>query len=417
MTPRRILLVAYYYPPRNVTGARRPHALAKWLRRAGHDVTVVTSANMGPADGEDTGQTIWARDLLATRLNWRAQSLDAFAGQGDGAWSGRATAWGLIVVPDVQLVTWAPFAARAARRVARHWRPDVVITTSPVESAHAAGLAVQRRGVPWIADLRDGWRFESPREEWPLPLQRRLDDAMERHVVQRADALVTVTEPLSADLRRRFGVPVTTIPNGFDPDDAPTTAIATGLNPAKCSLVHTGSLGRERTLEPVVEALARLAAEDPSVADRVELVVAGPRTPEEQARYERPDVAAMVRHVGFLDRPQSLALQRDADLLLLATSGVRTGEATGKLFEYLAAGRPILVLGEDTAAAAIVRAEQAGWAIPQHDVAAAEAALRRALAGELPAPQPAARERCLYPSRVAAYGELIESVLARRAAR
>lgn len=413
MPPRRILIVAYYYPPRNVIGARRPHALAKWLQRAGHDVTVVTSANMGAESARDAVETVRAGDLLATRLNWRAQSLDTATGRTDAAWTGRASVWGLVVVPDIQLLSWIPFATAAAHRLARRKRPDVVITTSPVESVHAVGLALRRRGIPWIADLRDGWRFESPREEWPLALQRRVNETMERQIVRRADTIVTVTEPLSRDLHARYGIPVETITNGFDPDDEPAELPVTILDRARLSLVHTGSLGRERTLAPVIEALVRAAIDDPSLHERVELVVAGPRTTEEQALYERPDVAPMVRHVGFLERPAALALQREADLLLLVTSGVRTGEATGKLFEYLAAGRPILVLGERSAAAEIVTSAAAGWAIPHRDVNAAEDALRRALDGALPTPPPAARERYLYPAIAARYAQLIEATIAR----
>lgn len=417
-TPRRrILIVAYYYPPRNITGARRPHALAKWLRRAGHEVAVVTSANMGPAvRGEETA-LVQARDLLATRLNWRPQSLDVVTGKApQAAWAGRATAWGLIVVPDIQLISWMPFAAVAAARLARRFRPDVVITTSPVESAHGVGLALQRLGIPWIVDLRDGWCFESPREPWPLGAQRRLDRILERLVVRRADAVVTVTEPLSQELSRRLGVPVETITNGFDPDDEPAELPAADLDPRKLSLVHTGSLGRERTLVPVLDALVRLAAEDPAVRDRVEVVVAGPQTAEEQALYARADVAPFVRHVGFLDRPASLALQRRADLLLLVTTGVRTGEATGKLFEYFAAGRPILVLGDRSAAATMVEEAAAGWAIPPRDADAAERALRRLLSGDVPTPPDAARASYLYPALAERYAALIERTVARRAA-
>lgn len=413
---RRILIAAYYYPPRNITGAIRPHALAKWLSRRGHDVTVLTSANMGEAPVAEQVPAVRTRDLLATRLNWRAQSLDVVTGRRQETWSGRATAWGLIVVPDIQLVSWLPFATATALRLARRTPFDAVITTSPVESVHGVGLALRQRGTPWIADLRDGWCFESPREPWPLRAQRALDAWMERTVVRRADAVVTVTEPLSEELRMRLGREVETITNGFDPDDERDLP-QSGLDARKLSLVHTGSLGRERTLAPVLEALRGLAAADPSVRERVEIVLAGPQTEEERERYADPEIAPMVRHVGFLDRPASLALQRGADLLLLATTGVRTGEATGKLYEYFASGRPILVLGERNAAARMVEEAGAGWAIPHAPSAAAETAMRRLLAGDVQAPPASARERYLYPSLAARYEELVDAAIARSARR
>ena len=384
--PLKILIVAYFYPPQNITGARRPAALAKWLGRRGHEATVLTSRQAGSGPDPAGARITRTRDLLATRLNWRGDSLKVVTGASDATWTPGANFWGAIVVPDVQLVSWLPFAVAAARRLQRRHGFDAVITTSPIDSAHLVGLALQRQGVPWIADLRDGWRFEAPREEWPLALQRRADDVLERLVVRRADAVVTVTEPLSADLRRRHGIAVETITNGFDPEDAPAAAAAPERAPRKRALVYTGGLGKERTLRPVLEALARMAEDDPGLADRVEVVLAGPQTAQEREVYATPAFAPFVRTLGFLDRPETVALQRSADVLLLVTSGSRTGEATGKLYEYLAAGRPILVLGAGSAAGTIVTEAGAGLAVPTHDAAAAETALRRLLDGDVPTP-------------------------------
>jgi glycosyltransferase involved in cell wall biosynthesis len=412
----RLLLVAYYYPPQNIIGARRPAALAKWLRRRGHEVTVLTSVQSGPGPDPGPSRLVRTRDLLATRLNWRGQSLEVVTGEREAAWDPGANFWGAIFVPDVQLISWVPFALESALRLHRRHHFDAVITTSPLESAHLAGAALQHRGVPWVADLRDGWRFEAPREEWPLGVQRRFDDALERYVVRSADAVVTVSEPLAADLRCRHGIAVETITNGFDPDDGEggaATPPAT-TTPGKLVLAHTGGLGRERTLRPVLEGLARIAQEEPGLADRVELVLAGTQTAAEQELYATPAFAPFVRHVGFVPRPASIALQRAADVLVLVTSGSRTGEATGKLFEYLAAGRPILVLGAGSAAGSIVTGASAGLAIPTQDARAAEQALRTILAGGLPAPAAEARARFAYPALAARYEDLLESVRVRQ---
>ncbi|HYV16963.1 MAG TPA: glycosyltransferase [Conexibacter sp.] len=410
---RRILLVAYYYPPLNSIGARRPYALAKWLRRRGHDVTVLTSVLSGEAEDDAATRVVRARDLLATRLNWRSASRATATGGNEGDWNPDPGIWGSIFVPDVQLVSWMPFAVGIALRLHRQTPFDAVITTSPTEVVHAVGFALQRRGVTWVADLRDGWRFEAPRPDWPLAPQRRFDDMLERQTVRRADAVVTVSDPLAEDLRRRHDVVVETITNGFDPeaaiaDEPPAAAI----DPAKLTLVHTGGLGGERTLQPLLDAHARLVHEDRALSGRVELVLAGQQTASERAMYARhPE---LVRHLGFVTRPESLALQRAADVLVLVTSGARTGEATGKLFEYLATGRPIVVLGAGSAAGDIVARTQTGIAIPTHDADAAMTALRKILAGELPAPAPAAREPYAYPAIAERYEQLIERTIGGR---
>jgi len=412
---RRILIVAYFYPPLNIIGARRPYALAKWLRRRGHEVTVLTSLQSGHGPDDAGDRLLRARDLLTTRLNWRREGMQAITGQSDAAWTPGANFWGAIFMPDVQLLSWLPFAVGASLRLHRRERFDAVITTSPVESAHGVGLALSRRGVAWVADLRDGWRFEAPREDWPLAVQRRLDAAMERLVVTSADEVVTISEPLAQDLRRRHGIAVETITNGFDPEDASVAStLPAPLDPAKLTLVHTGGLGAERTLRPLLDALARLAREDSSILERVELVLAGAQTTQERAMYAEPELAPFVRHVGFVPRPQAMALQRAADVLVLVTTGVRVGEATGKLFEYLAARRPILVLGAGSAAADIVVEAGAGMTIPVRDVDAAGGALRSILAGGLQPPPPAAVERYAYPALSARYEQVLERAIARR---
>jgi glycosyltransferase involved in cell wall biosynthesis len=84
--------------------------------------------------------------------------------------------------------------------------------------------------------------------------------------------------------------------------------------------------------------------------------------------------------------------------------------ATGKLFEYLAAGPPILVLGEETAAAQIVRDTRTGAAASASDPAAIAAALEEAVDAKPPVRDPAALERYAWPALAEQYAALIESL-------
>ena len=168
--PRRILLVAYFYPPCRDTGVLRPAAMAKWLRRLGHEVTVLTTSAYGdgPQDAsEDVVRTAdaqrWRARLAGQRLDRRPVRLAHLLGRPHPAEQGARPRG-----------RWSPpgcrSPARAALRLQRERRFDCVITTSPPESAHAVGYALQRRGVPWVADVRDAWTFESLRPEFPTRL-------------------------------------------------------------------------------------------------------------------------------------------------------------------------------------------------------------------------------------------------------
>ena len=150
------------------------------------------------------------------------------------------------------------------------------------------------------------------------------------------------------------------------------------LDADRRSLVHTGRMASsQRCPAPLLEAVRLLRSRGSAAARRLELVFAGPLTAEERALLEAPDLAGMVRHVGNLDRDDALRLQREADGLLLLTAGTRRGEATGKLFEYLGAERPILVLGDQSEAARIVTGAGAGLAAPAADPEAIASALER----------------------------------------
>ena len=106
----------------------------------------------------------------------------------------------------------------------------------------------------------------------------------------------------------------------------------------------------------------RLSAE---LAGKLEVVFAGSVTEEERALLGAPDLVELVRFVGWVERPRALALQRAADTLLVVTEGAgRRSVATGKLYEYLAASRPILVLGDETEAGRIVTETGSGLARP-----------------------------------------------------
>jgi glycosyltransferase involved in cell wall biosynthesis len=377
-----VLLVAHLSPPSPLIAARRVAAMTKYLSRLGHSVTVLTSAISGDGPIEGADAVVRTFDLMASGLNWRRRHFEALTGSG-GVYR-PVSRVASVVVPDVAVVGWLPFALRAAREILRERRVDCVLTTSPPQSAHAVGYALRRRGVPWIAELRDGWTFEPPRPPWPTRAQRSLDERLERRLLTRADAVVGVTRPIADDAAARLGVAAPLITNGFDPEDVVAPNDEPLLSREKHAFVYTGRAGvAERRLEPLIEGVRLLVAESPELADRLELVFAGPMSEEEAQTLADASTSGFARTVGALDRPSTLRLQRAAGTLLVLTRGARS-EATGKLFEYLAAGRPILVLGDETEAARIVRETRTGEAVSATDPEAISRAVRRFASGDAP---------------------------------
>ncbi len=410
---RRLLLVAYFYPPCRDTGVLRPAAMAKWLRRLGHEVTVLTTSAYGGLADDATDDVVRTADVQ----RWRARlaGRDSIGAMFDWpTYSGRPHPLSRVLVPEALVAAWLPFARSRALRLARQRPFDCVITTSPPESAHAVGLALRRRGVPWVADVRDGWTFESLRPEYPTAAQRRLDERLERRWLGGADAVVCVSEPAAADLRRREIATPRLVPNGWDPESAPEAVSSTGLlDPYRRSIVYTGRFGSYgRDPRALVAALAGLARSDRGAAAKLELVIAGPLTADEAALFATDVSPARIVRAGSLERDRALALQREADALLLVAQPTRSQLLNIKLFEYLASGAPILALAAGTEAGRVA-GELGAEVVAADDPAAITAALARVAAGELAAPAPDAIAPYTYPAPAEGMAAAVEAAISR----
>lgn len=417
MTKQRILVVTYHHPP-DRTGGHRWALMGHWLRELGHEVVTITGSAYGGLADDSATSTHRVGDLASsTTLRRLLRRPPMSAPEGDGIATDRPLR--LLtdtVVPDATLATWTPGALRATRRLLREQRFDCVVTTGPPHSTHIIGLLLGRSRPAWIVDLRDGWRFEPLRDSWPVPIQERLDSALERRVTRQAEGVIGVTLPIAEDIRRRFGVDVAHIPNGFDPrwgvtsghDDPP-------LDPDTLNIVHTGTLSGPRGRDPRPFLAAMREANARGDGRRIRLVLAGRLVREDERLLAEAGVGDSVRHLGLLDRASALRLQRAASALLLLT-GTHLSEATGKLYEYLAAGRPIIALAQRNEAARIVTETGTGVTVPPDDLEAISEAIAAAASGDLQERyEPHGLERYLYPGPAEAVAELVERAIARRA--
>lgn len=412
----RLLVVSFPYPPFPSVGGNRWAAMRRHLVARGHEVTVLTTSAFGARE-EDRGEdVVRTRDLMASPALRRVLRRPPLVAADGGAPAADPAPPGVLtrlLIPDAYLASWAPYALVAARRLLRERGYDVVVTTTPYESAHLVGLVCRRRAA-WLADFRDGWVFDSHRPPFYTAWQHHLDEHLERTVVRRADAVLAATRPIAEDFAARLGVAAHHVPNGWEPMSADGGATTSLLEPGRVNLVYTGTLsgGWGRDPRPLLAALRELG-DEPEVARRLRLVIAG-RLSEREAALLDELGGPLVRHVGMLDREAAQALQRGAAGLVLITSR-NPSEATGKLFEYLGAGRPILALAEGNEAARIVTETRTGLTVAPDDEAAIAAALRRAAQGALAAAHhPVGLEPYTYPGPALAVERIVEEVLARR---
>lgn len=420
MPSRKLLVLTYHWPPFPGSGATRWTSLVKYLRRAGHEVTVVTTSALGvlPSDSDEgvvrTGDLAGASGL---RRLLRRPPPAASGAAGGTATKPAPAILTRTLVPDSYVASWVPFAVSAARRELRSRSIDCVITSSPPDSVHVAGLCLGAARPAWVADLRDGWLFEPLKPAFPTGVQRRIDARLERRVAEGADALVAATRPIAEDLERRLGTPATLVPNAWDPDlESDAEAVpAVELPTGSFSFVHTGTLsgGWGRDPRGLATALASLTAESQNLRARVRLVLAGSVRPEDIRLFADRGLEDIVDYLGPLPHARAIALQRAASTLILVTSA-NVGEATGKLFEYLVSGRPIIAVGGPNEATRIVEETSTGVVVPADDQAALVAALKDALEGRLAsAYSPHGLERYTYPGPADDMAEVVDRAIAR----
>jgi glycosyltransferase involved in cell wall biosynthesis len=290
-----------------------------------------------------------------------------------------------------------------------------VITTSPPGSVHLVGAAVRRQtGVHWVADLRDSLVAHPHRDAQRLIVRAKEQghQMVARLVASQADAVVTVSEAIADEMRAlNPRGPVVTIANGSDFDDfAGLEYSAPSYEPGGVTfrITHAGSFFGKRDPKPFLTALAQV---DGVVARFVGDFRAS------DADWAK-GIADRIELIPYAPHRRSLALQRDSEALLLLipeADGRGRGVLSGKVFEYLAAERPILALvPPDGAAAALLRDTGAGVVVAPDDVegiARELTALRdRWRADELAAPvlSDEWRERVSRRTRVEELADLLE---------
>lgn len=352
----RILLLAYYFPPFNTVGALRTGKWARHLHRQGHAVHVIACGNQPFPRGlalEIPEVCVTWTDAWSVNapIEWLKGGRDKVATEGFQADGGSAARrlgqWykTLLHWPDAQL-GWVG-SAHAAGRALLQSRPfDLIYASAPPHSALRVAAALGREfKLPWVGELRDLW---TDNHGYAYPAWRRaIERRWERALLGRAAALVTVSEPLAAQLAR-FGRPAWAIRNGYSPEDFENLprpdGLGTGNEDGGLDLVFTGNVYADHyDLDTLCAGLARFLA----AGGRARLHIVGRNSAALLAVAQRHGIAAHCAARGTIEHRAALALQRAADVLVtfLWDGGSGAGLYSAKLFEYAGAARPVLAIG------------------------------------------------------------------------
>ncbi|MFL5941884.1 MAG: glycosyltransferase family 4 protein [Gaiellaceae bacterium] len=372
----KLLLVTRHFPPGSGGGVQRPLKFASHLPALGIETHVLAPEMEGPEGSElELPTQAWIHRVRYVGPRAARPSEELVAKQGLARVGTQAALLGRrLLVPD-ENVPWSTLATPVAIRLVRREGIDIVLTTSPPPSLHLLGASVKRTTrAAWVADLRDPLTSHPHRRGYESRLARVKETTVGgvgRLVASQADAIVAASDAIADEMRAlEPKADVVTIANGCDFDDF------AGLvhHPSdRLRITHAGHFHGKRDPKPFLRALAESGLAD------VVVRFAGDFRAEDREYAESLGLGDRVELLGNLSRRRSLELQRDSDVLLLLipeSGGRGRGVITGKIYEYLAAERPILAaVPPDGAAAQLVRDTGAGVVVPSEDVEALRGAL------------------------------------------
>jgi glycosyltransferase involved in cell wall biosynthesis len=364
-----LLLFAWSFPPEINGGVYRPVSLAKYAVRAGWRVTVAT----GPLTGAPSAAGL---DLL----NSLPATVRIFR-----ALPAAPTSYKLLPKVDGGFQNIIPIA-EAAAAACQHDPPTAILASGPpfVTFISANFVSIRFR-VPLVLEYRDEWSVHTP----AFVTAGAFDKKWERKLLRSASAVVFVTEASRnaylASIDGLDGSKCLVVPNGWDPEDFVVEPVssATGSvdNHSKLVISFVGSIGWLAKPETFLARFQEVLVRCPSLRERLIVRFTGPKSDEFRGAFTsfQNQFPNSIELVDGVPKTEAVAEMRGAGALLLLLDSFYDTTIPGKLYEYLAAGAPILVFSDTGLAGDLVRRLGAGLVVPTHDSFLLEAAFLRLL--------------------------------------
>lgn len=255
-----------------------------------------------------------------------------------------------ILIPD-QAILWSPRAILAGIKASKRKKFDLLYATGEPYSAYFTAWTLSRfTGVPYVLDMRDPWTLSPYRSERRSNWRKSIERWMEKKVLSECRACIFANHSLDlyAEKYPQWAEKFHYLPNGFDASDFD------GVVPKKFdkfTIVHSGTfLPGYRTADTFLLGLRALLDKQPDLAEQLQVMFVG-KIGEERHLIADLQLEKIVHQTGYIPHHESIAYLKGADALLLV-GGEHRWEETGKVYEYLATGKPIVALSNPEGAAA-----------------------------------------------------------------
>lgn len=379
---KKVLIITYYWPPSAGSGVQRWLKFAKYLPEFGWEPVIFTPENPD-FDLQDKSLLheinpnvevlkfpIWEpyalfRSLKKEKIKDTSKVLEkANKSLVDklGIWA-RAN----FLIPDPRIF-WAKPSVEFLQGIIANNQIDAIITTGPPHSLHLIGRELKRKtNIFWLADFRDPWSQWEFLDTLPMTsFVRNKHEKLEKSVLDEADAITTISPTFQHDLSRIAGKDISLLTNGFDPADLPSDWNSRSHPIDSIEIVYTGVIDAIRNPIPFIEAFQAVFEKKEQEA-YLRFVGKVSSTVEEFVNKDQW-LKERVHFEGYVSHQEVFTYYSKANLLLLILTDTKNakGNIPGKIFEYMATGRPVLALGDPHGDSAQILKSSAGNAVFKH---------------------------------------------------
>ena len=383
--PRKVLVIAYYFPPMGLSGVQRTLKFVKYFSDFGWHPTVLTVEPHGYIARDQTllddlaGRPV---DIVRTSIAgparfWKKKEVVNLPPERIRRVMSKLS--DTFFIPDNK-IGWRRRAVAKALALHKEKHFDLIFATAPPFTDFLIGAEIKRKiNRPLIFDYRDPW-IDYPFKFYPTPLHRSRHIQLERRAVRASSHIVTTNRRVKELLINRYKFltyhDVDIISQGFDPEDI-ALAQSSGesrlvKSPSKMRITYTGVFWEDRVPDHFLMGLALLFKERPKLRGRIEAVFVGNFREENLKLVVRLGLQDDVKILGYLPHRECLREVIASDVLWVVV-GDKVG-SPGKTYEYIGAGKPILGLApEGFIKQTILEAE--GRVVAPHDVQGVKRAL------------------------------------------
>ena len=357
---KKVLLITYYFPPSGGAGVQRWLKTIKYLPKFGVETIVLTvdpaCASYPQIDESLCNEVPSLLKVYTTKTNeilslYKRVSpskqipYGGFANEPNPTILQKVSRFirGNFFLPDPRR-GWNKYALNKAKEIIENEGITTIITTSPPHSTQLIGLELKKQypNINWIADLRDPWTdIYYNQDLYQTSWAQKRNLAYERSVLLGADKIITVSEDCKCLFAEKADVAdkITVVPNGYDTPDFEERKVEKGEITPNYILSYVGVMAPQYDLEPL-KAL---------VSGRKDILLRFVGVVSEEIQREINSWGVQTEFISYVSHSEAIKYMQSSDVLLLFIPNVPNNEGilTGKLFEYLAAKRKILLFGPE----------------------------------------------------------------------